>query len=153
MIVYRITREKYHKDISGAGSRMYGGRWNSKGIAVLYTAETRALSTLELLVHTDYDLIPPRLKLLTIELPIKSEQLYEIKIKELPENWKRVPPPDELKRIGEKCLVRENRLAIKVPSVIIPDEYNIVINPGHPDFERVLLKKIEDYQLDQRLFG
>ena len=62
MIVFRITREVYQKNISGIGSRIYGGRWNFKGVAVLYTSETRALSTLEYLVHTDYDLLPPRLK-------------------------------------------------------------------------------------------
>ncbi len=151
MIVYRITREKYHKDITGTGARIHGGRWNYKGIPILYASETRALSTLEYLVHTYYDLLPPKLKLLSIEIPTESNELIIISPKELPKNWQRTPPPEILKKIGQKYLIEQNNLAIKVPSVIVPDEFNLAINPNHQEFRKVKIKKIEPYKLDLRL--
>ncbi len=102
MIVYRISREIYHKDISGTGSRIYGGRWNFKGRSTLYASETRALSTLEFLVHTDSDLLPPKLKLVSIEIPLETNEIRTVKLEELPINWRKTPPPDKLKKIGEK---------------------------------------------------
>lgn len=152
MIVYRITQGIYHQDITGTGARLHGGRWNEKGMPVLYTSESRALSTLELLVHTDYDLLPPKLKLLWIEIPRKWEDIFEIKQNQLPTNWEKSPPPPTLKKIGQQRLIKEDRLAIKVPSVIIPDEFNIVINPAHKDFNQVRIKKIQSYELDGRFF-
>jgi RES domain-containing protein len=151
MIVFRISKEKFHKDISGTGSRIYGGRWNYKGFPTLYTSETRALSTLELLVHTDNDLLPPNLKLLSVELPLIAEEIMSIQIRDLPKKWRKSPPSELLKLIGKKNLIDQNRLAIKVPSVIIPDEYNIVINPLHEGFKDVKIKRIEDYKIDIRL--
>ena len=151
MIVYRISKEKYHKDISGIGSRIYGGRWNYKGFPTLYTSETRALCTLELLVHTDNDLLPPNLKLLSIEIPLLEEEIVSVQIKDLPKKWRKSPPLELLKMIGKKNLIDQNKLAIKVPSVIIPDEYNVVINPLHEDFKDVKIEKAENYKIDIRL--
>lgn len=153
MIVYRLAKEVYHKDITGTGARIYGGRWNLKGIPALYACETRALSTLEFLVHTDYDLLPPKLKLLNIQLPLKDSDVLKIKAGDLPKNWRRTPAPRELKNIGQKYLIEEHHLAIKVPSVIIPDEFNIVINPLHQDFDQVKIDKIQTYKIDVRLFN
>jgi len=147
MVVYRIAREKYHKDISGTGSRIHGGRWNYKGISVLYTSESRALSTLEYLVHVDHDLIPPDLKLLSIEIPMTNDEVLSVSAKKLPKNWMVAPPPEILKRIGQESLFDQNRLAVKIPSVIIPDEFNLIINPQHKDFKSVRIIKIQSYKL------
>ncbi len=150
MLVYRITREKYQNDISGTGPKIHGGRWNPIGMKALYVSESKALSTLELLVHTRKDLVPPRYKMLIIEIPYND--IEEIKgIKNLPKDWRKNPPLAELKEIGEDLLINQNNLAIKVPSRIIPSEFNIVINPDHRDFTKVKIKDIEDFELDERL--
>ena len=152
MVVYRITRGKYHNDISGTGSKIHGGRWNPIGMNALYASESKALSTLELLVHTRKDLVPPRYKMLIIEIPYKD--IGKIKgVKNLPKDWRKSPPLDELKEIGENLLITRNNLAIKVPSRIIPSEFNIVINPIHKDFKKVIIKSIEDFELDERLLS
>jgi len=152
MIVYRITREKYQHDISGTGSKIHGGRWNPIGMKALYASESKALSILELLVHTRKDLVPPRYKMLLIKIPY--EHIEKIKgIKNLPKDWRKNPPLDELKEMGEEMLVNQNNLVIKVPSRIIPSEFNIVINPNHKDFKKVKIKDIEDFELDERLLS
>lgn len=154
MIVYRITKQQYQDDISGDGARMYGGRWNPIGTSALYTSETRALASLELLVHTTKDLIPPKYKILSIEIPFaKINDIPKINISELPDNWKKSPPPDELKLIGTKYLIAQNNLAVCVPSTIISKEYNIVINPMHPDFKQVKIIKTDIFEFDERLLS
>lgn len=150
MNVYRITREKYTNDLSGTGAKIYGGRWNPIGMSALYASETRALSILELLVHTPKDVIPPNYKLLTIEIPFDQVSQL-ITVKSLPDDWRKNPGIDELKEIGENLLLKENNLAIRVPSVIVPSEYNIVINPSHSDMSKVKVIEIEDFEFDGRL--
>ncbi|MCA9731818.1 MAG: RES family NAD+ phosphorylase [Lewinellaceae bacterium] len=150
MEVYRISRSKYADDISGTGARLYGGRWNPKGVAILYTAESRALAALELLVHLDPNLLPSDLKIITIKIP--EELSFEILTKsELPENWKNYPAPFELGEIGEKWVFSKRTLGLKVPSVIIPEESNILINPLHDGFHRIEILEIEGFSIDDRL--
>ncbi|MEM1319132.1 MAG: RES domain-containing protein [Bacteroidota bacterium] len=153
MVVYRIAKATYCEDISGTGAKIYGGKWTPKGMTALYTSETRSLSTLELLVHTDYDLTPPKFKLLSIELPLNTEDIKVIALEDLPKNWKNAPPPVELKNLGKQYLIEENNLAIKVPSVIIPEEYNVVINPMHQSFKDVQIKRMTNYEIDIRLIN
>ena len=150
MKVYRITREKYKNDLSGTGAKIYGGRWNPIGMSALYVSESKALAILELLVHTPKDIIPPRYKLLSIEIPFDNTQQL-ISIKSLPKDWRKNPAVDELKEIGEKLLLKENNLAIRAPSVIVPSEFNIVINPIHSDMSKVKIVEIEDFKFDGRL--
>ena len=89
MKVYRITRENYKNDLSGTGAKIYGGRWNPIGMSALYVSETKALAILELLVHTLKGIIPPRYKLLSIEIPFDNIQQL-ISIKSLPKDWRKV---------------------------------------------------------------
>jgi len=150
MKVYRITREEHKNDLSGAGPKIYGGRWNPIGMSALYASETKALAILELLVHTPKDIIPPRYKLLSIEIPFDHTQQLKV-VKALPKDWRTNPAVDELKEIGERLLLKENSLAIRVPSVIVPSEYNVVINPLHSDMTKVKIVEIEDFNFDERL--
>lgn len=150
MNVFRITRAKYAKDISGTGARLYGGRWNPKGLAVLYTAESRALAALELLVHLPPHLLPEDIKLITLEVP--DDLLVETwLVSELPQTWRRYPASDELAAMGEKWVLSGKSLILKVPSVIIPQEFNILINPIHEAFDRVEILTVEDFRIDDRL--
>ena len=111
MIVFRLSKSKYAKDLSGKGSEKSGGRWNSKGIALLYTSESRALCTTEIAVHTPLGNIPNDYEIISIEIP------DDIKIKilvELPNDWKSFPHSHSTQEIGDKFVKAEKFLVIKV---------------------------------------
>jgi RES domain-containing protein len=149
MEVYRICRSR-NADLSGKGSKIAGGRWNSKSHAVIYSSENRSLAILELLSHfTDY-IIPDDLVLLTISLP-SDPDMEEIKPQMLPKNWKMYPGPIQLTEIGDEWLNRNETLILKVPSVIIENEYNYLINPSHKDIVKVKIIRKEKFIVDERL--
>ena len=99
MLVYRIAKSKYIHDLSGMGARLYGGSWNHKGVAEVYTSESRALATVEYLVHVPLSIIPNDLSIVT--LAISSEiQPKEIVVSDLPANWINYPAPLKLVELG-----------------------------------------------------
>ena len=99
MLVYRICKEAYANDLSGQGSKLYGGRWNSKGTSVIYTASSISLAMLEILVHLPQHLFPKDMVLVTIELP-KTYPKSEILLKDCPKFWDELPPHKNTKKIG-----------------------------------------------------
>ncbi len=149
MHVYRITKEKYSKDLTGVGAKTVGGRWNPKGVAMLYTSTTAALSALEVLAHLPAAYLPNDMVMVTISVP--DELITSIDIKKLPDNWNEIPVPLEVQNFTMEWLTKEISLALKVPSTIIPSEKNILINPLHPKFNEVKLLKIEPFSFDSRL--
>ena len=150
MIVYRIARTRFIRDLSGTGARLYGGRWNRKGIAVLYTSESRALATLEYLVHAPFLAAPSDLSLAALAIP-ESVSISEINVADLPDNWRDYPAPPALAELGTRWVLASDTLLLRVPSVVVPDEFNILINPSHPDIEGVTIHHIEGFSLDSRL--
>ena len=93
MRVYRIAKTKYIRDLSGTGARMYGGRWNKKGVGILYTSENRALATVEYLVHVSSSIVPAELSIAMIQIPDDISP-KEISISDLPANWRDYPAPE-----------------------------------------------------------
>jgi RES domain-containing protein len=150
MFLYRIAKTVYIHDLSGSGPRLYGGRWNPRGISVVYTSENRALAVLELFVHLSRTVIPPNLSLATIEIPDTASK-QEIAVKELPRHWRSFPAPPELAEIGASWIKSRNSLLLRIPSVIMPSEMNVLINPAHPETGGVRIKKGESYSFDERL--
>jgi RES domain-containing protein len=150
MKVYRIAKEKYIDDLSGTGARLYGGRWNNKGIGIIYTSETRALATVEYLVHVPLAMIPTDICIATLEIP-GSITAQEILIPDLPANWRSCPAPFELSRLGTDWVLGNETLLLRVPSVVVEHEFNILINPSHPDIKHVVTSRIENYRFDNRL--
>jgi RES domain-containing protein len=150
MLLYRIAKTEYIRDLSGSGSRLYGGRWTPKGIAVIYTSENRALAALELFVHMSRTVIPPNLSLAAIKIP-DPVAIKKIKTTKLPRNWRSFPAPPELAEIGLSWIKSKDSLLLQVPSVIIPAEMNILINPAHPEMSGVRVIKVESYSLDKRM--
>lgn len=151
MIVYRIDRLK-RKDqvLSGGGAKLYGGRWNAKGIAALYTASSRSLAILEMLVHFDKkEQLPQDRILVEIELPDKLT-IKSVHENNLPEHWKISPAPRVLTTFYTQMVDDKKHIALAVPSVIVPQEYNYVINPNHPDCSKVKVRKWELLHLDER---
>ena len=102
MIVYRIAKKEYIEDLSGNGAKRTGGRWNLKGISILYCASTSSLAILEKLVSIDMDLLPEDLCIAVLEIP--KSKILKIPEEELPKNWNHYPSPDALKSIGKSWI-------------------------------------------------
>jgi RES domain-containing protein len=149
---WRITKLRHAKDaFSGEGARLYGGRWNSKGTAVIYTAEHASLAVLELLVHlgsskdlANYVIIPCTFDDKLVEL---------LNQKKLPRNWMTSPPLVDVQRMGDIWIEESRTAALKVPSALLPIESNYLINPQHPDFSKISFADPIPLPLDPRLVG
>ena len=150
MIAYRIARTRHIRDLSGLGAKLYGGRWNSKGTAIAYTSENRSLATVEYLVHVPISIIPDDLSIASIEIPDSIKPKYLL-LRDLPKNWRDYPPPPELAEIGTKWALSLASLLLRVPSAVVENEFNILINPQHPDIKRISISKIEKFRFDKRL--
>jgi len=149
MQVYRIAKQKYINDLTGTGAKTVGGRWNPKGVAVLYTSTSASLSILEVLAHLPAAYFPDDMAIATIELP--KELISEIDIKKLPDNWNKTPAPITIQNFTMNWISQNECLGLLVPSIIIPKENNLLINPLHPDFNKVKLVKVEPFNFDTRL--
>jgi RES domain-containing protein len=148
MLIYRIASCQYINDLSGKGAALYGGRWNSKDIHMVYTAESAALALLETVVHigkipeTGYCMI-------TIQLP--SDKIQKMNAEALPGDWHKNPPPDSLKTIGDEFINSGIYIALQVPSVIMPEGHNFLLNPAHTDFKKVKITAQRMLTIDERL--
>ncbi|PWK77954.1 RES domain-containing protein [Mucilaginibacter oryzae] len=149
MILYRIVKCHYANDLSGTGARLYGGRWNSEGRAMLYTASSRALAVLEVLVHLQPLIIPDDFCLTEIQVPDREVATLDMDL--LPDNWRDIDAPLKLRDFGDAFIKELKHLLMRVPSSIVPDEYNYLINPLHPDVDQVKLIKRLPFRFDQRL--
>jgi RES domain-containing protein len=150
MLLYRITRNTYTNDLSGTGARLYGGRWNNIGRAMVYTASSRSLAMLEALVHLPTAIIPDDFCLITIEAP---EDIFVADTRLFPPNWNAYPEPEILKRTGDFFLKQNQNLLMKVPSAIVKEEFNYLINPMHPNIAEVKILKTEPFTFDERLLS
>lgn len=150
MILYRITKAKYSRDLSGTGARVYGGRWNEKGTAVVYTASSPALATVELLVHVDPTLLPTGLRLVFVKVPDDASS-RTIHTRALPRDWRAFPPSPALAEIGSKWAASRRTLLLRVPSAVVVDDWNVLLNPAHPESENVRIDKDTPYTFDERL--
>jgi RES domain-containing protein len=147
MIVYRISNELYKEDISGNGAALNGSRWNSKNTRMLYTGEYISLAILESLVHLRNVDIPDRQYLMQIQLPdIDFSEIKESKIKN---NWQKNLSYTQW--MGDQFILASQSLLLKVPSAIVPQEHNFLVNPLHAEFKNVKVVKTELLELDKRL--
>ena len=147
MIVYRISNELYKEDISGDGASMNGSRWNSKNIKMLYTGEYISLTILESLVHLRNIDIPANQYLITIQIP--EIDLQEITFFKLKDKWQQHLSYTQW--IGDQFVFAGQSLILKVPSVVVPQEHNFLINPLHKDFKKVKIINSGLLELDKRL--
>ena len=147
--IYRIVKKKWAANaFDGEGARLYGGRWNSKGLSCIYTTSSESLALLEMLVHIQDEALSNHYSLFKLKLPENQIMV----LNHLPENWREHPAPKETAEIGDQWLTGNSSLALRVPSVVVPREYNYLINPKHPDFSK-LLKTAEEleFEIDSRL--
>lgn len=147
MKVYRVSKTQYATDLEGTGSKLFGGRWNHIDFPCIYTSDSRALSILEYAVNANIDFIPRALSLCVFE--IDEDQIFSLDEAELPGNWKAVPAPKSTKDYGTE-LLRKKYPVVKIPSIIIPDEFNYILNPWGQDVHIKLLES-NDFVFDLRI--
>ena len=153
MVVYRIEREKYLEEtLKGIGASMSKGfRWNSFNTKLVYTSESRALGTLEISVHLDLsEDLPADRFYVEIEIP-DSINILEVRLEDLPENWDNKPPTITTQTIGDDFVNYNEAAVLKVPSSIVPFEYNYLINPNHSDISKIKIIKTSKMSFDLRL--
>ena len=152
MQVYRIAQKIFINDLSGEGARLFGGRWNHRGTPLLYTAESRSLATLELLVHAQKLSAISNLSILTLEIPdkIKTDDIQNLT--KLPQNWQKYTSHPELQDVVAKWIASDGFI-LKVPSAIIKEESNFLINPRHKNMQLLKVIQTEDFILDERLLS
>ncbi len=153
MQLWRICRAKYVSvAFSGVGAEKSGGRWNSKGYAVVYASENLSLAALELFVHVEPGMLPTDLVFIGATLP-DSVATQVVKPSDLPADWRDYPAPPLLQDLGTDWLRSSAIVALMVPSAINPTESNILLNPAHPDIKKLKINPAQPFQFDPRMFG
>ncbi len=148
--VFRISLKRHLSDLSGEGARLYGGRWNSEGISMLYTSESASLALLEFVCNSNNMLAAKEVGLAEIRIPAETK-MAQISSNELPAEWNKYPGPPFLKNMGDHWIKENKTLGLKVPSAIIGIEQNVLLNPKHPDFKLIQFQPIHDFNFDHRL--
>ncbi len=148
MYVYRISKCRYIDDLSGTGASLHSGRWHHKGTFILYTAQSASLAMLESVVHITTMV---QLNLCMVCLDIPEESIASISTEQLPDNWFINPPPDSIKQTGDRFIKNKKHLALKVPSAVMPEEFNVLLNPSHPHFKKIKILYSRTLRLDERL--
>jgi len=150
MIVFRISSYQYHRDLSGKGAEIAGGRWNSPGTPALYTATSRALAMAEVAVHIPYGYMAKNFQILTLEVP--DGPLEEVSISSLPANWRSFPYITQTQMLGDKLMSDNNMLIIKVPSAVVDGDFNYLLNPKHELMGKVKIIEAKTFLFDNRFF-
>lgn len=149
---YRLVKARHAATaFDGAGARRFGGRWNSPGVLVSYASGSVSLAILEILVHLDAAALLPSYSLRAVEFDESlTEQLVAAA---LPRGWRDYPAPPELRALGDAWIASGRSVVLRVPSAIVPDESNYLLNPVHPDFGRIRLYPPEPFRWDPRIGG
>jgi RES domain-containing protein len=151
MRLWRLVRRPYARTaFSGAGARNHGGRWNHPGTPMVYAAETLSLAALELLVHLDLDLAPPDLVAIPADLPDEAP-VRRLESSDPRRDWRAYPAPASTQDLGTAWAASGATAALLVPSVVVPEERNVLLNPAHPDFRRLHIAPARPFRLDPRL--
>ena len=149
MIIYRLANGDHIKDLSGTGSKLFGGRWNSVGLNAIYTTENISLAILEVLVHIKKYKRPSDYHLLAINIPDSIKPVI-ISTEKLKKNWKDDPAYSQF--MGDEFLKAKQSLVLKVPSVIVEQENNFILNPAHTDATKIKIVSTRLFEFDKRLY-
>lgn len=146
---YRIVQAEWARvAMNGEGAFLHGGRWNPPGLHVVYLAESRALAALEIIVHAPREVWSLDWRIIEVEVP--DELIQSVSIADLPAGWQGLPSSYAARNFGESWLRSRKALALKLPSVIIPEEHSLMINPRHADVVRLVVSRPRKFELDPR---
>ena len=150
MRAFRIVKKRHVlAAFSGDGARAYGGRWNVPGIPMVYAAHTRALAALESLAH--FGGAERRMEFVTFEIEIPDKLATRVDVAALPRDWRADEPSASTQAIGSEWQQSGRSAALVVPSVLVPQEYCVLLNPEHPDTDKVMVMYPEPFTFDARL--
>jgi RES domain-containing protein len=150
LLLWRLCAAKYGPSAySGEGAELYGGRWSPAGLSVAYCSESRALAVVEVLANADeadrlfalkWVLVPAEVPADLIERPAR-----------FPGNWRQYPHPPTTQAVGAEWARAQRSVGLRVPSAVVPGEFNYLLNPKHPQFPRVKVGRPEPFAFDPRL--
>ena len=146
MLVHRITAREFANDLSGTGAMLFGGRWNQPGVRMLYTSSSLSLAALETIVNSSSSRI--KNGFYCVEIVIPEVEIQELK--DLPAGWNNFPYTAGTVKIGND-FIQKNGFCLRVPSAVIPTEFNFLINPHHDLFNEVKIQDVRPMIFDQRL--
>lgn len=151
-IAWRIVKTRFAAQaFDGEGARLYGGRWNSVGVRMVYTAGSVSLAVLEILVHLENTDVLPAYSLCAVHFD--DTVVTNLDRARLPPNWRDSPSPPELLTIGDAWIASGKSAVLEVPSAIVESESNYLINPAHPDFASVVIEPSQPFTFDPRLLS
>jgi len=149
---WRIVKSRHAGTaFDGEEARLYGGRWNSPGMPMVYTSSTISLAVLEILVHLQEASLLSSYSLISADLDDALVECLERSM--LPDGWRTYPAPSDLQRIGDDWVRSQRSVALEVPSIIVESESNYLLNPSHPDFSSVVIGEPEPFTFDDRLLA
>jgi RES domain-containing protein len=150
MRAFRIVKKAHALSaFSGEGARAFGGRWNFPGIPMVYAAQTRALAALESLAH--FAGAERRMQFVTFELEIPDKLAMRLEAAGLPRDWRSDEPSQSTQALGSEWQQSGRSAALVVPSVLVPQECNVLLNPEHPDIDKIMVSYPEAFTFDARL--
>jgi RES domain-containing protein len=151
MEAYRLSREKFAGTLSGKGAALKGARWNSIGVELVYTAGNRSLAMAEVAVHFTLATLPGDYMMITIFIP-DNVSIQKINVSDLPEDWNTFPHPSTTQVIGDQFFADNKFCVLQIPSAVTQGDYNLLINPNHPDFKRIKIIATDKFPFDKRIF-
>lgn len=146
---FRIAPNQFAHDMTGRGAELYGGRWNKKGTPAVYAAQSIALATLEKLVHTE-GIVPVEHSLMALD-EVDMAEVKQFNMSDLSESWFTMANTAQSQQFAMDHLFTPGRLGILVPSIVVPEEHNLVLNPRHPKMANVRISRLRPFDLDHRL--
>ncbi|RYG03526.1 MAG: RES domain-containing protein [Chitinophagaceae bacterium] len=151
MEVYRLSREKYASPLSGLGAALKGARWNSAGTELIYTASNRSLAMAEVAVHLSLATLPDDYLMLTIHIPEHISRT-RLDMRELKQGWNSYPHHRATQEIGNRFVSENKYCLLEVPSAVTKGDWNLLINPAHNEFDRVMVVETVRFPFDKRIF-
>jgi RES domain-containing protein len=149
MILYRLGPFKWIDVWDGIGSAKSGARWNSAKVPAIYLGSSQALALLEVRAHSGE--LPHDYAMAKVEFP-DDVPIYEPALSALPTNWADIPPTVASQKFGDTFITRNEELLMRIPSVIVQEEWNYVLDPAHPDRTRMKVLSIHKFTVDERLY-
>jgi RES domain-containing protein len=149
---WRIVKKSQQAEaFSGKGARLYGGRWNQRGTAVVYTADSLALAALEYFVHLGPAMAAVELISFRAEIPPRVV-IRKLNVDALPANWRSEPPPQVTRAVGTDWAGEGATAVLRVPSALIHTQHNFILNPHHRDFRKIRISEPRPFRFDSRMW-
>ncbi len=150
MEAYRLSKTKYCDTLSGYGAALKGARWNSQGVEMVYVASNRSLAMAEVAVHFSLGMVPPDYVMMTLHIPddVSSTKLTR---ESLPADWDFFPHSASTQSLGNAFIFEKKHCMLQVPSAVTRGDYNLLLNPAHPDFTSIKIIGVEKFPFDLRL--